>query len=330
MPQLSLLSVLGISVVVVAVGGALAVGTLQAAENERSCDIPIASGKASSLVRVTTAESGLPEVSFPTPLVTQSRQLTVLTEGEGEPAREGGYVDFDVSVFVGLDEMYLTGSSYNPTNPVRRAVSSELPDFFGQVLECQKPGAQIAVTAALSDIFGEVEEDNYLQNSSTVVVVLDVRDTYPGLATGAARLPQSGLPTITQAPTGEHGFGFPKAPIPDELRVSVLKMGSGEVIGDGDLITAHFTGAVWNTRSIFVSSFDQGVPMGILVEDQTVSATGQGVVPGLAQALIGQTVGSQVLVSVPPSLGYQPGTQPPGVSENSTLVFVFDILGVNK
>ncbi len=330
MPQLSLVSVLGISALVVATGGALALGALQVAENERSCELPYASGNASRLVTVTPGESGAPQVSFPTPLITSERQVTVLSEGEGEPVRAGGYVDFDVSVFVGSDEMYLTGSSYSPSSPVRRPVAPEVGDFFGDVLECQKPGSQVVVTAELADIFGPIEEDDYLQNSSTVVAVIDVHDTYPGLADGSPRLPQSGLPTITQAPTGHHGFSFPNAPIPDELRVSVLKMGEGEAIRQGDFVTTHFTGVVWNTRQVFISSFDQGVPLGLIADDQTTSPTGEGVIPGLAQALIGATVGSQVLVSVPPELGYQPENLPPGVGENQTLVFVFDILGVRN
>lgn len=330
MPQLSLLGVLGISALVVSAGGALALGALQVAEAERTCESPYPSGNTSSLVTVSTSASGAPEVSFPTPLITPERQVSVLQEGEGEPARPGGYIDFDVSVFVGSDEMYLTGSSYNPTNPVRRPVAPEVGDFFGEVLECQKPGSTVVVTAALADIFGPIEEDDYLQNSSTVVAVIDVHDTYPGRADGSARLPLSGMPTITQAPTGHHGFSFPNAPIPDELQVSVLKMGEGEPIMQGDFVTAHFTGVVWNTRQVFISSFDQGVPLGLIADDQTTSATGEGVIPGLAQALLGKTVGSQVLVSVPPELGYQPENLPPGVGENQTLVFVFDILGVRN
>ncbi|MFT6973529.1 MAG: FKBP-type peptidyl-prolyl cis-trans isomerase, partial [Pontimonas sp.] len=47
-------------------------------------------------------------------------------------------------------------------------------------------------------------------------------------------------------------------------------------------------------------------------------------------ALIGQTVGSQVLVSVPPTEGYSPGTAPSGVPPGATLVYVFDILGVTN
>lgn len=330
MPQFSLLGVLGISALVVSTGGALALGALQVAEEERTCESPYLSGNASSLVNVSSTSAGVPEVSFPTPLITPERQVTVLQEGEGEPARPGGYIDFDASIFVGSDEMYLTGSNYDATNPVRRPVAPESGDFFSEVLECQKPGATVVVTAALADIFGPIEEDDYLQNSSTVVAVIDVHDTYIGLANGSARLPLSGMPTITQAPTGHHGFSFPNAPIPDELQVSVLKMGDGAPIMQGDFVTAHFTGVVWNTRQVFISSFDQGVPLGLIAEDQTTSATGEGVIPGLAQALIGKTVGSQVLVSVPPELGYQPENLPPGVGENQTLVFVFDILGVRN
>ena len=330
MPQLSLLSVLGISALVVSAGGALALGALQVADNERTCEVPYPSGSTSNLVTMERGDAGEPVVSFPTPLITPERQLTVLEEGEGEPARAGGYVDFDVSVFVGSDEMYLTGSNYDPANPVRRAVDPETPDFFAQVMECQKPGAQIVVTTELADIFGPIDEDDYLRNTSTVVAVIDIRDTFPGLANGSTRLPESGMPTITQAPTGHHGFSFPNAPIPEGLRVSVLKMGEGEPIMRGDFVTSHFTGVVWNTREVFISSFDQGVPLGLIADDQTTSATGEGVVPGLAEALIGKTVGSQVLVSVPPELGYLPQNLPPGVRENSTLVFVFEILGVSN
>ena len=330
MPQLSLLSVLGISALVVSAGGALALGALQVAEDERTCQAPYQSGSTSNVVSATRGEAGEPVASFPTPLFTPERQLSVLQEGEGEPARAGGYVDFDVSVFVGSDEMYLTGSNYDPANPVRRAVDPEAPDFFAQVMECQKPGAQIVVTTELADIFGPIDEDDYLQNTSTVVAVIDVRDTFPGRADGSARLPQSGMPTITQAATGHHGFSFPNAPIPEGLQVSVLKMGEGDAIAQGDFVISHFTGVVWNTRQVFISSFDQGVPLGLVADDQTTSATGEGVVPGLAQALVGKTVGSQVLVSVPPELGYLPENLPPGVSENSTLVFVFDILGVSN
>ncbi len=49
---------------------------------------------------------------------------------------------------------------------------------------------------------------------------------------------------------------------------------------------------------------------------------------GFAQALKGQTVGSQILVVIPPSLGYGDKTTS-SIPAGSTLVFVIDVLGVD-
>ena len=84
MPQFSLLGVLGISALVVSAGGVLALGALQVAENERTCEAPYQAGSASNLVTATRGDAGEPVASFPTPLITPERQLTVLQEGEGE------------------------------------------------------------------------------------------------------------------------------------------------------------------------------------------------------------------------------------------------------
>jgi peptidylprolyl isomerase len=186
------------------------------------------------------------------------------------------------------------------------------------------------VTTTAEDVLGPIEADGVFTKESTVVLVLDIYQTYPRKANGRARLPQSGMPTVVQTDQGVHGLSFPNAPIPTELRVSVLKQGDGVAIQEGDFVTTHFTGAVWNTREIFSTSFEQGNPLSLVARDSFTGGDGVGVIPGLAQALIGQTVGSQVLVSVPPSLGHPAGRAPVGVPDGSTLVYVFDILGIGK
>lgn len=330
MPQFSLPSVLGLAAVVALVGGGIGTAVVLSANAPEECTSALQAGTTSDLVSVTPSLEGLPRASFPTPLVSDGRQLSVLAEGAGEPARAGGFVDFDVSVFVGSDQELLTASSYLEGDPVRRPVLSEFPDFFGSVLECQKPGATVVITSTVEDVFGPIEDDGYLQSDSTIALVIDVRNTYLAQADGSPRLPESGLPTVVQAPTGEHGLSFPNAPIPRDLRVAVLKKGEGAIVEEDGFVTATFTGAVWNTRTVFISSFDQRVPLSLRATDVTTSLSGEGVIPGLAQALIGQSVGSQVLVSIPPDLGYAEDSLPPGVPPGATLVYVFDILGVNN
>ena len=49
-------------------------------------------------------------------------------------------------------------------------------------------------------------------------------------------------------------------------------------------------------------------------------------VPGLQKGLVGQKVGSRVLVVVPPAEGYPQGNATPKVDPGDTLVFVVDVL----
>jgi len=54
------------------------------------------------------------------------------------------------------------------------------------------------------------------------------------------------------------------------------------------------------------------------------------VITGWDKALVGQKVGSRVLVVVPPSEGYgKDGNQQAGIKGTDTLVFVVDILAAN-
>jgi peptidylprolyl isomerase len=53
-----------------------------------------------------------------------------------------------------------------------------------------------------------------------------------------------------------------------------------------------------------------------------------GVIKGWDQALVGKTVGSRVLIAIPPKLGYgEEGNKNAGIKGTDTLYFVVDILG---
>jgi len=330
MPTFSLAGAAALTGAAVIAAGFLTGFALTVEPENAPCPAPISEGKASALVKVVDQGEGQLGVSFPTPLKTTGRELSVLSPGSGEPARPGGFVDFDVNVYLGSDLQYLTGSSFDPYNPLRREISPEGSDFFGAVLECAVPGSRLAITTTSLDIFGEIVEDESLQNASTIVAVIDVHATYPQKPSGTRLLPVAGMPTVITSPEGVHGLSFPNAPIPRELVVSVLIRGTGPAIADGDFVTAHFTGAVWNTRDIFATSFNQGIPLSLFASDVTTSETGVGVIPGIHRALVGVPVGSRVLVSIPPALGYQPGQAPLGVLDGATIVYVFDVLGVSQ
>jgi peptidylprolyl isomerase len=102
--------------------------------------------------------------------------------------------------------------------------------------------------------------------------------------------------------------------------VQPLITGSGPAVQAGQTVTVHYTGVIWGTGRVFDSSWKTGEPVPFVIG-------GGQVIKGWDQGLVGQTVGSQVLLVIPPDLGYgSAGNSGGGIKGTDTLVFVVDIL----
>lgn len=293
------------------------------------CGVPAQEGKASSLVRVTeaTEDNPTPVAVFPTPILTSGTERSVIRSGQGIPATEGSAVDFHVAAYLGSGGQFLTASSFIADEPVRRVVSQSSEDYFAKNLSCARGGERIVFTDTVSAVFGPIPEDEIVQNDSTVVVVVDVLATFPPLADGFPTGLQAGAPAVVQHPLGYHGISLPMGPPPTTLQVHTLKQGKGPVLADGDSVVAHYTAMVWETKQVFSTSFEQQIPLTVDLQDGSVEGAEGGIINGLFEGLVGQTIGSQVVIVVPPDRGYPAGAAPAGVPDGSTLVYVFDILG---
>lgn len=131
---------------------------------------------------------------------------------------------------------------------------------------------------------------------------------------------------MSHLPSASGTFGdkpvltFPENAAPEELAVVVLEQGTGEEVQAGQSIDVNYYGQVWNGR-MFDNSYDRGssiqFPIGV-----------GAVIAGWDDALVGKQIGSRVLVSIPPHLGYgERGMPAAGIGGTDTLVFVVDILG---
>jgi FKBP-type peptidyl-prolyl cis-trans isomerase len=160
-----------------------------------------------------------------------------------------------------------------------------------------------------------------------VVIVTDINASFPGRATGADRAPQAGFPAVVLAPNGQPGFTTPATAPPSALKFATLKQGSGARVTEGDTILVNLTGIGWGAKATFLSSWDIGGPSRVIASDMTMIE--RGVPAGLAEAIIGQKVGSQIIAVVPPALGYPAGSAPEGVTPTSTVVFLVDILRID-
>jgi hypothetical protein len=294
------------------------------------CEPAIPAGDSPTFVRATGPVLSAPEVSFPTPLRTQNAQRAVLVEGEGDRISEGQVVDFQVSLFSGVDGELITQSNYDSTsNPLRRTAGTDM-DILAEVVQCAQVGSRVAATGTIADVFGAgtLDPSLGLADDDAVVIVVDIEAAYLARATGAPQLGANGVPAVVTAPDGRPGITIPNQDAPEELIAHVLTRGGGAEVATGDRVVMHYTGAIWQTERVFDSSWDRGAPAtfpAVSFRDDP-----NGIVPGLAEALAGQSVGSQLVVVIPPAFGYPEGEAPPSVPAGSTMVFVVDILGIES
>lgn len=102
------------------------------------------------------------------------------------------------------------------------------------------------------------------------------------------------------------------------LEVEVLSEGDGAEVEAGDLLVADYIGQVWDGET-FDNSFIRDEPTSFPIG---VSA----VIAGWDQGLVGQTVGSRVVLSIPSELGYAQGNPGAGIEPGDTIAFVVDII----
>ena len=129
------------------------------------------------------------------------------------------------------------------------------------------------------------------------------------------------MPSVAGAKGTKPVLTFPGPDAPDGLQVQVLDEGDGQVLKAGDQILAHYLGQTWG-GSVCDNSFDRGQPLDFQI--------GVGmVIQGWDQGLVGQRVGSRVLLSIPAALGYgDRGVPQAGIPGGATLVFVTEIVAV--
>jgi hypothetical protein len=309
--------------------GVAASATVISHSRPDTCEIPQTLTTAVSLVSVSDpTDSPLPDTFFPTPLKTTGVERLTVSKGDGQQALDGSAVDFQVAVFFGGTNELLTSSSYDQAEPVRRMIDSDSDDFFSRELLCATTGERLLFTSTIEDVFGPIPEDDVVQNTSTIVLVVDVQRAYMPRPTGRASLPERGLPQVVDHPDGFHGISFPMAPPPSDVALQTVIQGDGDVVADGDRVVVHYTGVVWQTQAVFSSSFEQAFPITLTVADGSLEGATGGVISGVYEALVGARVGSRILAVIPPGFGYPAGNQPAGIPDGATLVYVFDILGI--
>jgi FKBP-type peptidyl-prolyl cis-trans isomerase len=163
--------------------------------------------------------------------------------------------------------------------------------------------------------------------NDTLVFVIDVIKAFAHNASVTGKTIYtggSGLPAVT--PGVPPTITIPKgAKPPSTLVTKTLIQGSGPRVGEGQYVVVQYVGVNWRTGKVFDSSVVDGDPYGFILG---LPASEGGVITGWDNGLLGQMVGSRVMLVIPPKYGYgSEGNSTAGIKGTDTLVFVIDVLG---
>jgi peptidylprolyl isomerase len=288
-------------------------------------DLPDTSGDRSATalddIEVSGSDGEQPTLEFDMPFSVETTIRRVLEEGDGEEIVDGATVTFDFLFVNGRD-----GSEYGTSyggDPAEVTVDANLLDGARTGLTGLHPGSRALVAIAPDDGFGPLggDPEGGLEADDTLLFLVDIHDVRIPLARaeGTAVDPVEGQPTVVLDEDGAPTITVPDAAAPAELVAQPLIEGDGAVVETGQTITVHYTGVLWDTGEVFDSSWEGGSAASFPI------GTG-GVIPGWDKGLVGRTVGSQLLLVIPPADGYGDAGSGSTIPPGATLVFVVDIL----
>ncbi|EFG47075.1 peptidyl-prolyl cis-trans isomerase, FKBP-type [Brevibacterium mcbrellneri ATCC 49030] len=266
-------------------------------------------------IKVSGETNKKPEVEVKTPFAAENAHKT-LEQGSGKKADKGLQVTAHYTVVSGesgkvVESSYDSKPSGFPVDD--QQISKRL---FDAIVGVQEGGRVLMVENA---------SPGGNQPNQTLIYVWDIVkvDKTPEIlskAEGTEKEIPGDLPQVTRDKDGKPSISQPKGDAPKELTVKPAIEGDGPVVKEGQKVSVHYTGWLWDdTSKPFDSSWDRGQPFSF------TPGAGE-VIAGWEEGVTGQKVGSQILLVVPADKGYGDAGSPPNIPGGATLVFVVDIL----
>jgi FKBP-type peptidyl-prolyl cis-trans isomerase len=265
-----------------------------------------------------------PTVTIPDVKGTGALYTKTLIQGTGAKltSTQSLLGDFELYVWSGKTHKLL-GSTYSEGVPT--LFTGTLLPGLQTALMGQKVGSRVLAVIPPKDAFGTTGNSQIgVGPNDTVVFVIDMLKSFDNTAGVSGTQTSNGggtLPTVTAGAAGKGPtITIPSTAAPKTLQVKTLIKGTGPVVKKGQYLVVQYTGVNYRTKKVFDSSWSRSEPWA------TVIGEGQ-VIPGWDTGLVGQTVGSRVLLVVPPVDGYgKTGQSAAGIKGTDTLVFAIDII----
>jgi peptidylprolyl isomerase len=242
-------------------------------------------------IKVTGGYGKEPKVSFKAPFAIDKTRTKVLSEGDGPVLKEGTTATVD---YYGVNGR--TGKKFDDSfsrgEPATFSLAQVVPGF-SKGLTGQKQGSRVLIAMPGSDGYDQSggSPQAGIEVGDTLIFVVDIVAAPLDGPEGTKVDPKAGLPTVTDK-GGVPEVTMPKTDPPTKLTVQPIIQGEGAKVAATDTITFNYRWYTWDGQL----------------------------------GLTGQTVGSRVLLVIPPADGYPDGNASPKIEKGTTLVMVVDIL----
>ena len=273
-------------------------------------------------VTVEGATDATPTLTFDQPFAVTAPAAVVESEGDGDVIGDTDLVKIDY-VAVDGDDGTVLGSTWDDggANVIGMSDAGIVPALVDALIG-QKVGTRIVFGVPGTEAVEATDTTEAVAATAATVMAIVATEIVPSRAVGEAVEPADGLPLVTLDETGQPSIEVPEGTEePTELVTQTLITGAGAEVESGQTVTFQYSGWLFD-GTLFDSSWVNGAPF------ETQIGTGS-VIAGWDQGIVGQTVGSQVLLVIPSDLAYGESGSGDTIPPNSTLIFVVDILAAS-
>ncbi len=279
-------------------------------------------------ITVTGDVGSKPKVEFKPPVSFDTTESTVVTKGPGK----GDAITPDSQVtldFVGINasDGSEIGSTYDEGAQPQIFTVNQVVKAFSKGLEGDHAGDRVLIASSPADAFGPAGNGADVGKNTSIIFVVDVLKVATPLseAQGKSVDAPATVPSIVLDKDGHPRSFKATAQTPktvDKLGVYDVIQGDGPPVEAGQTLTVQYIGQIYPDGKVFDSSWQRDQPT------QFPIGSG-GVIKGWDEGLVGQKVGSRVILVIPSKLGYGKQGQGSDIPANSDLIFAIDILAAN-
>lgn len=249
-------------------------------------------------------------------------QTRTIKDGDGDKIKSGDAVSLNYIAVNGR-----TGKEFDNTfkggSPMTATIKKgAVLNGFVKGLTGKKIGSRLLVAVPPKDGFEGANKQLGIKADDTMIFLFDVVSKVPAKASGTIKKAPASVPKLVldeekQPAKFEKTSATAKAP--KSMKVHTVIEGDGKEVTSGQTLTIQYIGQIYPDGKVFDESWSRG------------PATFQIGVGGLIECwdkgLIGQKVGSRVILECPADVAYKKAGNPQaGIKGTDTLLFSVDLL----